>query len=165
MAMIRLASTPKKTSDGYVHALASVIETVETVSNERDGFIEKVEKECFKVIFNVETIDNRKMELNVAIFGTFNPNPDETKRVGSKNVPTYNKMTTVLLGLGVIDKAFLDKAKSDIDQSDLADMTAQFLAIKDLPVKFKTMKNPKGFLTPDIRTLQVTGDMPIVESE
>lgn len=158
MAMIRLASTPKKASDGYVHALASVIETTETVSSEHDGFVEKVEKECFKVIFKVDTIDNRKMELNVAIFGTFNPNPDETKRVGTKNVPTYNKMTTVLLGLGVIDKSFLDKAKSDIDDSDLADMTALFLAVKDLPVKFKTMKNAKGFITPDIRTLQVVID-------
>ena len=165
MAMIRLATSPKKSNDGYVKALATVIETIELVTVQKDGFIEKVEKDCFKVLLKTETIDKKDMTMNIAIFGTFNPNSESTKRIGSKNVPIYNKLTTVLLKLNVIDKEFLDKAKSDIDNTDLADMTAQFLAIKDLPVRFKTLKNAKGFLEPDIMSLEVTGDMPIVESE
>lgn len=166
MAMIRLATSPKKSSDGYVNALATVIETIENVTVQKDGFIEKVEKECFKVILKTETIDKKDMTMNIAIFGTFNPVPDEKpKRVGTKSVKIYNKLTTVLLKLNVIDKEFLDKAKENLDESDLADMTAQFLAIKDLPVRFKTLKNAKGFMEPDILTLEVTGDMPIGETE
>ena len=100
------------------------------------------------------------MPIKTAIFGmTINPEPQDNKRIGSKSVPIYNKFTTTLLRLGIIKKEELEKARKDVTVLDVDTITALFLAIKDLPVRFKPQKNAKGFIEPNLLTLEVTGEM------
>jgi hypothetical protein len=165
MAKIRLATIPKTDGNGYVHGSVTVTETVKTVTStsndKRDINYDSTDVECFELIFNTETLDSKPFRLTSAIFGTsVNPIPSTHKRIGSKNIPIYNKFTTVLMRLNILDKPTLDRAKTDISVLDTDTIQAEFLAIKDLPVKFKTGKNSKGFIEPDLLSLEVTGEMP-----
>lgn len=164
MATIRLASVLKIDEQGYAHGLASVVETTKTVNSssgdKRTIMLDNREVDCFELIVECKNTKGESMPIKTAIFGmTINPEPVETKRIGSKNIPIYNKFTTVLLRLNVLTKEELEKARKDITVLDTDTITALFLAIKNLPVKFKPQKNAKGFTEPNLLTLEVTGDM------
>ena len=164
MATIKLASNLALDETGYAHGLLTVIETTKIVNSNSGGkrslMVDTHEIDCFELIFNCRNTRNETMEIKTAIFGmTINPEPVETKRMGSKNIPIYNKFTTVLMRLNILTKDVLDKACKDASIIDLDTVMALFLAIKDLPVKFKPQKNEKGFVEPNLITLEVTGEM------
>jgi hypothetical protein len=165
MAIIRLATVPKLGNDGFWISKLSIIETVKTVTNssnvsKRSLVVDSHDVECFEMVFVGESTDKKGITIKTAIFGTnVNPNPTGETRVGTKKITLYNKFTSVLLQLGVVDKEILDKARKDINVLDVDTIASLFLAIKDLPVKVKLQKNDKGFLEPNLLTLTVTGEM------
>jgi len=166
MATIKLASNLATDKDGYAHGALSVIETVKTVNqsngDKRSLMVDNHEVECFELIFDCSNTRNELMTIKTAIFGmTINPEPvKDDKRLGSKTIKVYNKFTTVLLRLNIISKDEIEKARKDITILDVDTITSEFLAIKELPVMFKPQKNAKGFIEPNLLTLEVTGDMP-----
>lgn len=165
MATIKLASNLALDENGYANGLLTVIETRKTVNPNSGGkrslMVDTHEKDCFELIFQCGNTRNETMEIKTAIFGMIvNPEPTKMQRIGSKNVPIYNKFTTVLMRLNILSKEVLDKARKDATIIDLDTITALFLAIKDLPVKFKPQKNEKGYIEPNLITLEVTGEMP-----
>lgn len=170
MATIKLASNLALDEQGYANALLSVIETVKTVNSsngdKRSLMIDTHDVECFELIFDCQNTRNEVMTIKTAIFGlTINPEPIEEKRIGKKMIKIYNKFTSVLTQLNIITKEEIDKARKDISVLDTDLITSEFLAIKNLPVKFKPQKNSKGFIEPNLLTLEVTGDMlPIEET-
>lgn len=164
MATIKLASNLAIDRDGYAHGALSVIETVKTVNqsngDKRSLMIDTHEVECFELIFDCANTRNELMTIKTAIFGmVINPEPVEEKRLGKKMVKIYNKFTTVLLQLNIISKDDIEKARKDGNVLDVDTITSEFLAIKELPVKFKPQKNAKGFIEPNLLTLEVTGEM------
>lgn len=165
MATIKLASNLATDKDGYAHGALSVIETVKTVNqpngDKRSLMIDTHEVECFELIFECANTRNELMTIKTAIFGmTINPEPVEEKRIGKKMVKIYNKFTTVLMKLKIITNEEIEKARKDASILDIDTITSKFLAIKELPVMFKPQKNAKGFIEPNLLTLEVTGDMP-----
>lgn len=165
MATIKLASNLALDETGYAHGLLTVIETTKIVNSNSGGkrslMIDTHEIDCFELTFDCQNTRNEIMPIKTAIFGmTINPEPSETKRIGSKNIPIYNKFTTVLLRLNIVSKDELDKARKDASIIDVDTVKSLFLAIKDLPVKFKPQKNEKGFIEPNLLSLEITGEMP-----
>lgn len=162
MATIKLASNLATDKDGYAHGALSVIETVKTANGDkRSLMIDTHDVECFELIFECANTRNELMTIKTAIFGmTINPEPIEEKRIGKKMVKIYNKFTTVLMKLKIITNEEIEKARKDTSILDIDTITSEFLAIKELPVMFKPQKNAKGFIEPNLLTLEVTGDMP-----
>ncbi len=163
MAMIRLASNLKIDSNGYTNGLLTVNETIQTVSNsngdKRSLIVDTHEKECFELNFDCENTRNEKFAIRTLIFGlTVNPESTGKIRVGSKTVLTYNKLTTTLLALNILTKEQLEKARKDINVLDTDTLMAEFLAIKELPVRFKPQKNKNNFWEPNLLTLEVLPD-------
>lgn len=160
MAMIRIASNLKIDEKGFTYGVLSVNETIQTVSNnsndKRSLIVDTHEKECFELLFDCENTRNEKMTIRTLIFGlNVNPEPTGKTREGTKTMTTYNKLTTTLLRLNIITKEILDKAKKDINVLDADTLMAEFLAIKDLPVRFKPQKNKNNFWEPNLLTLEI----------
>lgn len=160
MATIKLASIPKIDSDGFWSAKLSVIETIKTVSDHtgasKRSLVDTHEVECFELIFEGETTDGKGIAIKTAIFGTnVNPIPTGETRVGSKKIQLYNKFTTILIQLGIVNKVDLDKARKDITVLDVPTIASQFLGIKQMLVKVKLQKDKKGFYEPNLLTLAV----------
>lgn len=165
MATIKLASNLAIDKNGYAHGALSVVETIKIVNqsngDKRSLMIDTHEVECFELIFECANTRNELMMIKTAIFGmTINPEPIEEKRIGKKLVKIYNKFTTVLMKLKIITNEEIEKARKDASILDIDTITSEFLAIKELPVMFKPQKNAKGFIEPNLLTLEVTGDMP-----
>lgn len=163
MATIKLASNLALDKEGYAYAKLSVIETIKPINanngNKRTLVKDEHFVECLELIFVCANTMKGDMEIKTAIFGlTVNPNPLDEVRIGKKLVKTYNKFTTVLLALGIVDKEEIDKARNDITVLDVDTITALILAVKDLPVRFKPQKNAKGFIEPNLLTLELLDD-------
>ncbi len=159
MAM-RIVPNLKLDKDGYGNGKVTVTRTSKTVNqsaNEKHSImIDTKEIDCYELIFNCETTKNNPLTIKTAIFGTsINPEPNEEKRIGKKMVKIYNKLTTTLIGLGLITPDIILKARQDDSILDTEKIEADFLAIKDLPVKFKARKNAKGFNEVNLLTLEI----------
>lgn len=165
MATIKVAKNLILDDNGYTNGVLTVIETTKRIEsnsgNKRSLMKDYSEVNCFELVIECKATNNEIMPIKTAIFGTtINPEPVEIKRIGSKNIPIYNKFTTVLLRLNILNKDELDKARKDVNVIDTDTVKSLFLAIKDLPVKFKPQKNEKGFIEPNLLTLEITGNMP-----
>lgn len=160
MATIRRATLLKKNSDGYVNALLTVTETERDLPIKSDKHSLKIKDtkpvECIELSFKCETTGECPMAINSLIFGlTVKPETDGSKRVGTKMVPIYNKLTNVLLALGIITKDDLAMARKDINTIDTDLIMAEFYAIKDKPVRFIPVTNKNGFHEPNLLTLEL----------
>lgn len=163
MATIKLAANLALDENGYAHGALSVVEAVKTInqsnSDKRSLMVDTRDVECFELIFNCDNTRGELMTIKTAIFGlTINPEPVEEKRIGKRMVKLYNKFTTVLMQLNIIGKDEIEKARKDGNVLDVDAITEMFLAIDELPVKFKPQKNAKGFIEPNLLTLEVTAD-------
>lgn len=162
MAIIKLASVPKIDNDGFWRANLSVTETIKTLSNntnisKRVLIVDTYDVECFELIFEGETIDSKKITIKTDIFGAnINPIPTGEARIGNKKILLYNKFTTVLIQLGILNKIELDKAKKDITVLNVHDIASQFTAIKQMSIQIKLQKNGQGSYEPNLLSLAVT---------
>lgn len=158
MATIRLASILKVGNDGYTSGLLTVTETIQSVNsnkgNKRSIMMDKRDIECIELAFACENTRNEPFTIKTLIFGlTISPNSTGKIRDGSKMITAYNKLTTTLLRLNIINKTELD-AMRDGKDLDVDAIMSEFYAIKDLPVRFKPQKNPDGFWEPNLLTLE-----------
>ncbi len=163
MATIRLASNLKIDANGYANGLLTVGETIQTVQNsngdKRSLIVDTHEKECIELVFACENTRNEPFNIKTLIFGlTVNPEPTGKIREGTKSITTYNKLTTTLIRLDILNKELLDKARKDIAVLDVDTIMAQLYAIKDLPVRFKPQKNKNNFWEPNLLTLEILPD-------
>lgn len=163
MAMMKLASNPKIEKDGYTLAtLLSVSESVyrqEKSTGRNSLTVDTVELDCFELIFTCENTHNKPFTITTRIFGlTVNPEPTGKVRKGSKMFTTYNKLTTTLLRLNILTNELLDKARKDISVLNVDSIMVEFLAIKDIPVRFKLGKEKGIYWQPDLLTLEILQD-------
>ncbi len=163
MATIRLASNLKIDANGYANGKLTVSETIQkiTSNNEDKRSLMKDEKyvDCIELNFVCENTHNELFNINTLIFGlTVNPEPTGKIREGTKTRITYNKLTTTLICLDILNKELLDKARKDIAVLDVDTIMAQLYAIKDLPVRFKPQKNKNNFWEPNLLTLELLQD-------
>lgn len=160
MATIRLASFLKIDSIGYTSALLSIRETIQSVNNNKNNkrslMTDKRDIECIELAFACENTRNEPFVIKSLIFGlVINPEPTGKVRDGSKLVTAYNKLTTTLLRLGIVNKSDLENMASNKADLDVETIMAEFYAVKDLPVRFKPQKNSEGFWEPNLLTLEV----------
>jgi hypothetical protein len=163
MATIRLASNLKIDSNGYANGSLTVSESIQSVMNnngdKRSLTVDSHDKECIELNFTCENTRNEPFNIKTLIFGlTVNPEPTGKVRVGSKSITAYNKLTTTLIHLDIVNKELLEKARKDINVLDVDTIMAQLYAIKDLSVRFKPVKNKKNFWDVDLLTLEILQD-------
>lgn len=174
MITLQAGKTLSRDDKGYTHALLTINESTReiTIKNDKDSdgslIIDEGRKEIKPVIelsFLCETTSKEKLIMDIALFGTkVNFEPVKSVRKGKKMINLYNKLTCVIIQLGLVTKDEIIKGSKDMSIIDLDVLLAELLAVKELPVKFIPVKNKNGFWEPDWLTLEVTGDMPIEEN-
>lgn len=162
MPKIKIVAGYAKNSDGLIEGELTVNESTRSalIQTDKDSLAKETKDlECFELNFKCkDTAGNEKTITNVIFNGNVNPTPTDVKRKGTKNVKIFNLFTTTLLRLEILTEDDLKKAEKDASVLNPDDIMAEFLAVKDLPVRFKTHKNKKGFDEVDISTVEIIKD-------
>ena len=168
MATVKIQYPVKIDNDGLTTAALTIREEIVSkqvnTNTDKHSLLQdnkEIQLEAIILSFDCETVkkDNFR-NIESYIFNlSYSPNIVEKKRIKTKMVNIYNRFTTVLLRLGIISENDLEKARKNMDDIDPDVFLSELLAIKNLPVKFRIVKNKKGFDEVDIMSLIVTGEM------
>jgi hypothetical protein len=156
MASVKIIRPMKKDEKGLILGNLSVSESTRNceITDKETGSLDIKPVPCFVLEIESEDVKGNKKKLNALIFG-MNIKPEATiKRIGTKNVKLYNKFTTALLRLGVISKEEIEKAETE-DVLDEEKILNDFLAISNMPIKYKLIKNKRGYDEPDLSSLEL----------
>lgn len=149
---ITIANALSKSEDGYHEGFIASAEFTTAIKREKHGReFEEIEYPCFELKVNFDgTADPITVKIQTGVSLSVEPIEIRNAGRGKKNeVPLYNRFTTLLLNLGVLNEETL----KTVDATNLDKIMKNAEGLSGRYVRCKVGKNEKGYLAVDISTL------------
>lgn len=153
-ARIKLANNLVKTDDGLHEGVITAAQFGIGKRQEKHGRdVEEIEYQRFELIVNFDGT-NSPIQVKTYTGATINDEPLEVRYAGrgAKNeVKIYNRFTTLLLKLGILNE---DELKT-VDEATLDKIEAKIDALNGHYIRCAVGKNKDGFYAIDVESLEL----------